>query len=360
MLGNRWLILGLAAVSVVACNKADEKVVSNSNTATPPTKQEWPANQLKGNEPEAPAPSTNTPAPDPTKSPDANNTASGNGEVLIDGKTVPKVTVPAKMNDVEKPGTKNWTADKIAPEKLAAEVDEKIHSLRDSKMHFEMIAKLPEGSGTVNLDSIIADNDHYLVRYAKFLKASQPYFESYTVTRLEGGKGPYATLVNGKYVEGRVPPNTDVLTGWVTDSTHYLTSALGSKNAPISDLVAAAKKAKWTVKAETKTFAAGTFQRIVMESPDGGKRRYDILIEPKRKLPVTFNADIDGKKKTQVTLTIATVFNTQHLGPDDLKPGIKTDKINVLTPEEANKVGIYVPGVSKKKDGTEIPKKGGA
>lgn len=341
--------LALAGLMLVACNSG-EKVAAGGTTPSSAPKTEWNANKPVDANNEAPASNsaaTNAPVGDPT----AKNT------------TMKPAAEPV-VKDVDPSGQKNWTVKPAATDsatKLASEVDANLKALRDSKLHSELSANFASGEqGTYKTDFVIADNQRYVLTYAKLYKKAPRRFETYTVRRLPSGK--YGTLVEDKYVEGRVAPDKDVLGGWVTDSTHYLATAYGLGGTPVSDLVKAAQKSKWKVSVESKTFANQTFDRILMVSPDG-KKSYELMIEPKMKLPVNLSIDIDeGKRrKTQITQSFVTLKSDHKLTEADLKPGQPVKPIDVISPEEARKRGYVVPdtfdkpGTGDKKE----PAKGG-
>jgi len=343
-------VLALALVCAVGCGKNDGSntpLKANGGMNTPVVAD-------SNNEPD-----TNS-APEANNSPEANNTASvpANNEapstVNATGKNELQKDLDktfSKMDQAIKP-IKVAATDKGAlgvaqAKKLAAGVDATMKALTDTKLSFNLGATLPEGHGDVKgLDTVIADRNRFLIRYAKFLRDENPHFETYTVLKQKDGK--YATLIGEKYQPGRIAPESDAITGWVTDSIHYITSGIGTDRKPLTELVNAAEKAKWKINVENQKFDMGNFQRIIMESPTLPKRRYEILVEPSKKLLVTFNADVEDKKKSRVSLSMLTMKNSKRLTDKDLKAGVNVDKITVMTPDEARKAGIKVPDPTKK------------
>ncbi|MBS1703447.1 MAG: hypothetical protein JST12_17420 [Armatimonadetes bacterium] len=336
------LVAALAIVGISGCNGGGNSAANSSSTT---------ANSSDTN-------STNTAEGNSANNP-ASNEASNNGPAVADSGTKkdgtktpapPPHTADIKSHkppekpvvDVQKMSGDQGAAGKTDAMNVATQLDSTMKSLRDSKMEFQMGAKLPSGTGFVNkLATVVADENNYLVRYANFPK-NHGYFETYIVTKMKDGK--YGTLIKDKYVEGRPQPNPDVLKGWVTDSIQYITMAIGTKDRPFTDLINAASKANWKINVEDRAADQGKFKRIVMESPNEPKRRYEVIYEPHMMLPAGFNADIyDPKKKTQVSLQITTLKSDRPLTKADLDPKVPTAKINVLTPDEAKKMGIQVP-----------------
>ena len=64
-------------------------------------------------------------------------------------------------------------------------------------------------------------------------------------------------------------------------------------------------------------------------------------------LLTNFNADVNGNLRNQVSVSFETLKSDKPLAQNDLKPYVPTEKINVLTPEEARKKGIKVPETPK-------------
>lgn len=348
-------VAALALVCVFGCNKSEEGgangTASNQSATGANNASEANNAQASTNNPgdagsaiNAPDPkvaSTDPKKPNPNKDKvDIVKSEFDNTLVRADSK-VQKIA-PAKQDK----GLQGLAEAK----KLATSVDASMKKLTNSKLHFELGAILPEGHGDANFDTIIADQKRYLIRYATFSHERFPHFETYLVARQKDGT--YSTLVGDKYQPGRLAPQGDILKGWVTDSIHYITNGIGTDKKPLTELITAAEKAKWKVNVETKTYEIGVFKRIVMESPTKPNRRYEIMIEPKKQLLVSFNADVDEAKRSQVSMNMVTMKSDRPLTDADLKPTIKVDKVNTLTPEEARAKGIKVPETKKEKPNT--------
>jgi hypothetical protein len=338
-------ILALAIVSAIGCSKGD-----SNNT---PTNNNEPEVASK-NVPEATnsQPANNT--PEANNSPDTNKSVDTNSPTTATKTETKPLSPKEKLDklkkdldktkpvfaDVSKPGTDHWTKTQIAAKTLAETVDARMKRLKNNKMNLHLVARIPEGDGSVDLDSIVADSSRYLIRYAVFNKAPNAHFESEIVAQ-QNGKD--TTLVGDKYQPGRTKPSADNLNGWVLNSTHYIVSGIGTSNKPFTDLVMAAQKAKWSINVETKRIQTSDFNRIIMESPTEPKKRYEIIVHPGQNLPVAFNADVLGKKKSSVSLKIGWAQSDTPITADQLLPKVKTENINVLTPEQAKKQGIKVP-----------------
>lgn len=347
-------ILALAIVSAVGCNPGDSsnKPAGNNEPSVatktnPEATNSVPANN---NAPETNTPEANTPeANEPTDSntPGKGNKTSPKDSTLEKNKKIKDELEKSKpkFTDISKSGTDNWTKTQVAAKTLAETVDARIKKLKDTKMNLKLVAKVPEGDGVVDLDSIVADSSRYLIRYAVFSPTPNAHFESEIIAQ-QNGKD--TTLVGDKYQPGRTTPNADNLNGWALNSTQYIASGIGTAKKPFTDLITAAQKAKWKIQVEKKKIQNSDLSRIIMESPNEPKRRYEIIIHPGQNLPIAFNADVFAKKKSSVSLKIGWAQSDTPITPQQLLPKIKADPVNVLTPDEAKKRGIKIPEGPKK------------
>ncbi len=344
-------IMALLAIGAIGCSKDEAKNGPAPSEATVNKPVSPEATDAANNEPA----SNNEPATNNAPPVVANNVPETNKPA--DTNSVKSVTPPGgPKNDqtaVQRPtfqplpgpnADPTWKKQSINPVNVASAVDAKMKTLTNIKMSMRLDVSIPVGEGFFDQANFIADQSRFLVNYADFLhQEAQPRFETYVVTRIKDEK-TYSTFVGDKYVPGRVPPNTDVLKGWLLDSTHYLGSGIGTDKKPLRDLVAAAQKAKWVVNVEDKTFDKITFRRIVMESPTLPKKRYEIIIHPTQMLPVAFNAAVLDKKKSTAALQLKWSKSDKPLTDQDLSQVVKTDRVNVISPEEAAKRGLKPTG----------------
>ena len=342
----RFEILAITAIGLAGCGKGNEISSNNLAVENPTPSGNHAAPNVSPDTNSSGAKVAANSAPESNNAPIANNTPSKSEIVSTKPETIDGKVPPMKPVLASQAG--GWSKDAQAARDLASKVDASTKKLTDSKIHFFEGARLVEGHGHVESDLIIADQKRYLLNYAKFETQGRPHFETYLVRKMPDGT--YATLVGGKYVPGRVSPTGDIVGGWFTDCTHYIASGIGTGQKPLTDLIDAAQKAKWKISVETKSFDNGTFKRIVMDSPTQPRRRYELTIEPKKLLLTNFNADINDNKRNQVSVTFQTMKSDRPLTEKDLKPEVPTEKITVLTPEEAKKQGIKVPEPKKRAD----------
>ncbi len=286
----------------------------------------------------------------PTSSPAVSNNAAPEKSVAGHNAPVPKPPVkkpsPKPPFDEPKgPGEdKNWKKNAISARKLTEAVDMKMKSVKNVRMHLLLNVDLPKsGKGYFEDDCIIADQNRFFLNYAVFVPGPRGSFDTFLVTKLKGNK-EYSTYVGGKYQLGRIEPGKDILNGWITNSTHYLASGIGTSKKPLTELVDAAQKANWTINVEDKKFDKGTFRRIIMESRTEPKERFEIVVHPQQLLPVSFFALILDKKKTMSALDIAWAKSDKPLTEADLNPKKEVPKVKTLTPEEAAKQGLRPSG----------------
>lgn len=322
----------VSALVVVGCSPKDP--APELAVATSPA--EWSADRK---EPGA-KPSTGSPSTTGVEMVPQKNGVSGSTPVdpiakkAIEG-AVEQVKAK-KIDDIPKDGA--WSKSKSDLMSLVSKVDSNLINLKNAKMSFNLLADLPEGRGEVNLDTIVADNKRYLLRYARFEMKPQPHFETYIVT---DRKGEEVTLVGQNYVPGRQSIDADLLRGWERNSTHYIASTVGTSRKPLNELITAAKKANWKISSEGKVFKEGlSFTRILLTSKDAQPTKYEIMVNNAEKLPVSFRAERRGAKKVSVVLTIGWAFNTKPLTAEDLSPKIAVDAVKVLSPEEISKLKV--------------------
>lgn len=332
------LAVAVAALIVVGCSPkaAAPKVASISNPSTS-SPEEWSADRPKANQPGGPTPSTSTNemVPQATNTPAKPGNAT-NGTQPLNPKAVEAVKGAIDRNqgkaipDIPKDG--DWKGTVKDVQSVVATADKNLLNVKNAKMSFNMHAQLPEGNGEVNIDTIVGDSKRYLLRYARFEMTPQPHFETYIVTNR---KGEEVTLVGQNYVPGRQSLDANMLRGWERNATHYLASAIGTQRQPLTELVSEAKKAGWKISGEQKAFANGTkYTRVLLTSKDAEPTRYEVVINDKEKLPVSFRAERRGSKKVSVYLNIGWAFNTKNLSDDDLSPKLAVDQVNILTPEK--------------------------
>ena len=313
-------LAALLGVCAVGCNKSD-KQSQNINSPSQPT-------VTANNAPiDSNAPITNN-------APTANSGAANNAP-----ETKPPVKKPEPKPSFDEPKgpgeDKAWKKNAISARKLTESVDMKMKSVKDSRMHLFLNVDLPTaGKGFFEDDCIIADQSRFYLNYAVFVPGRRGSFDTFLVTKLKGDK-EYSTYVGGKYQLGRIEPGKDVLSGWVTNSTHYLASGVGTSKKPFTELLDAAQKANWKIDVEDKKFDKGTFRRVIMESRTVPKERFEIMIHPQKLLPVSFFAVIFDKKKTLSVLEISWAKSDKPLTEADLNPMKEVPKVKTLTPEEA-------------------------
>lgn len=333
----RFGVLALLAIGAVGCQKEEAKnspspsVASTNQPALPGTTPDTniPASN---NFPEAANKPVDTNAapvvtnkPDATK-PDANKP---------DPTKPPPESIKPVIVDPKPAGEAGWTKSQTEARTLVAAADAKMKSVKDMKMSFYIDFAIGKADGYFKDSCLIADQSRYHLNYAEYLPGPNARLESYIVTKQKGG---YSTFVSGGYKPGRIEPSKDILKGWALNSTHYITSGVGTKKMPLTELVVAAQKAKWKINVETKKFTAGTYQRIIMESPGAPKRRYELMIEPKKMLPVEFSSAVFEKEKMSSALSIGWFQSDKPLTDDELTPKVKTDQVKVVTAEELAKL----------------------
>lgn len=258
----------------------------------------------------------------------------------VDPKAPPKPAAKPAFVEPAATGQASWTKKAVNAKKLAESVDAKMKSVTNTRMHMFLNVDLPTvGRGFFEDDCMIADQSRFLTNYAVFVPGPHASFETYLVRKIKGDKG-YSTFDGGKYHLGRTEPDKDILKGWVTNSTHYLSAGIGTSHKPFTELVDAAQKAKWTVAVEDKKFASGAYRRIIMESPTLPKQRFEIVIHPEKLLPVSFFAVILDKKKTLSSLELTWAKSDKPLTDADLSPKKTVTPINAISPEEAARKGL--------------------
>ncbi len=313
--------LGFASLSLTGCGDKGSSGNNEANNAS--VAQAIPQGN---NEPKVAAGSNNS-----ASSPESNNSTTGLGSPTpsVGSTPNPNQTLPGKRDHKTPPvasiNDPSWSKVEVQAKDLATQVDKNFKALRDSKIHLDIQGTLPEGEGMVNTDNIVADDKRFLLQYAKFMHGSQAHWETYIVAKQP--KGGYGTLINDTYKPGRVDPDPDKLSGWVTDMSHYIASGIGTGRMPFTELVEAAQKAKWKIQVEDKRFDQGHFNRIVMESPSEPKKVFEILIDPVKGLPVQFNADVNAKKETRVSTQITYLKSDKPLKDSDLKPMVETKRV---------------------------------
>jgi len=366
-------VLALVAIGLIGCGKEETKntpvvpTVSNNQPMDAANNAPVDANNapvVTNNAPEAtnnsPLVSNNAPV-EPTKPPTvANNTPSptkvpptttslpdtnkppapnkSDVKALIDNKG--KKELP-KIPDPTAAGQGGWTKSQVEVLKLTDSVDSSMKGVKNVRMLLHNDFAYGNAKGFFHQGSLIADQNRYLLNYMTYAPGGSAHPETFIVAKKDG---KYSTLVGDKYQSGRVEPNKDVLNGWALGSTHYLCASVGTARKPLTELVTAAKKAKWKISVESKKFGATSYQRVVMESPTKPARRYEIVIEPTMKLPVSFSAAVLDKKKISSSLNIKWSKSDKPLTDEDLKPTVKTDQVKVISPEEAAKLGAVPKG----------------
>jgi hypothetical protein len=357
-------VLALVAIGLVGCGK-DE---ASNAPVVPPVSNNQPVD-VENN---APAVSNNSPvatnndpannAPvEPSKPPTvANNTPSTDKvppvtNALPDTKKLPPVNKSdlkplidnkgkkelPKIPDPSAAGKDGWTKSQIDVIKLTDSVDSSMKGVKNIRMMLHNDFAYGNAKGFFHQASLIADQNRYLLHYMTYAPGGDAHPETYIVTKKNG---KYSTLVGDIYQPGRLEPKKDVLAGWALDSTHYLCASVGTAKKPFTELVSAAKKAKWKISVETKKFGTASYQRVIMEAPTKPARRYEIMIEPTMKLPVSFSAAVFDKKKISSSLNIKWSKSNKPLTDEDLKPTVKTETINTITPAEAAKLGAIPKG----------------
>ena len=337
------LVAVFTALAVVGCNKDEAK---NGSAPTGTSNQPTPDATANANNAPVTTEANNAPvtaeannAPAPAA---ANNTPPLTADQAKDEAAKKQAEAARKklnqlnIGEPAVAGQGGWKKVTSDPKVLTQAVEAKMKSLKNYKMSIAMVVEMPLGKGIVNADCLIADQSRYRLEYSDFEPGATAHFESSLVARMSDKT--YSTFVNGAYKKGRIAPNPDVLKGWVLDSTHYLASWIGTDKKPLTELVGAAQKAKWKVGVEEKKFEKGTYQRIVMESSTGPKKRYELLIDPKQMLPTTFNVAVYDKKKTLAGLDIAWLQSDKPLTDADLSQKVSTEPVKVITEEQAAKM----------------------
>ncbi|HLO99355.1 MAG TPA: hypothetical protein VK171_12230 [Fimbriimonas sp.] len=329
------LSCGLIVSALVVVGCSPEKPAPAPELAGSSSPSEWSADRKEPVE----SPSTKNPATTGVEMvPQKPSGVEGTTPVDPKAKAAIKLAVKdlkdKKIDQIPVAGT--WNPNKSDVMKLLATADSNLTSLKNARMSFKLLADLPEGRGEVNLDTIVADNKRYLLRYARFEMLPQPHFETYIVT---DRKGEEVTLVGQNYVPGRQSIDSDILRGWERNSTHYIASTVGTNRKPLTDLVTAAKKAGWKITSEGKVFQQGlSFTRVLLTSNDAQPLKYELMINNAEKLPVSFRAERRGSKKVSVVLNIGWAFNTKPLTAEDLNPKVAVDSVKVFSPEEIAKM----------------------
>ncbi len=306
-------------------------VVTN-NAPAEPSKLPTVANNTPS--PTKVPPTTNT-LPDTNKPPEVNKS---DVKTLIDNKGKKE---PKKIPDPTVAGKDGWTKSQVEVLKLTDSVDSSMKGVKNVRMMLHNDFAYGNAKGFFHQGSLIADQSRYLLNYMTYAPGGNAHPETFIVAKKDG---KYSTLVGDKYQPGRVEPKKDVLNGWALDSTHYLCASVGTTRKPLTELVTAARKAKWKISVESKKFGTTSYQRVIMESPTKPTRRYEIVIEPTMKLPVSFSAAVFDKKKISSSLNIKWSKSDKPLTDEDLKPTVKTEQVKVISPEEAAKLGAIPKG----------------
>ena len=286
-----------------------------------------------------PVAGNNTPVPSNNAPVAANNTPAPANNAPIDPQKHKKTKPGPDIPDPASSGKDGWAKSQTDAKKLTTSIDAKMKSMKNYQMVLDQYADTPGGSGEAHPITNIADQSRYLIRYADYQVKPFAHFESFIVTK-QAGQKKYSTLIGDKYQEGRVDPGTDIAGGWLFNSSHFITNGIGTDHKPFTELVTAIQHAKWAIHVETKKFSTGSFQRIIMESNSTPKKRYEIVVDPKNMLPVSFSAVVFEKRKLSNMVQISWAKSDKPLTDDDLKPAENIEKVNVISPEEAKKRGL--------------------
>jgi hypothetical protein len=345
-------VLALFAIGMVGCNKGGtnnspspdltkpvSSGVNNSSEANNSPSVVSNENPAGNNAPVNTAPpsnANNAPASNPPviKTP---NPMMPMGPVIKpkkDGTLLPTVS------GIEKDG---WKKVPSNVNSIAATLDDRMKSVRDTKMEMEVYFELPTGHGILSRANIIADQKRFKLEYGLYTTKPMPHYETYFVIKKKGDT-KYSTFDGEKYVSGRATPSADVLNGWILNPTQYLGNGIGTDKRPISELLQAAQKAHWRVGVEEKKLDQSVYQRIVMESPSQPTKRIELMLHPTKLLPVQLNESIIGTKRTNVAMRIEWSKSDKPLNDADLSPAVKAAPVNVISPEEAKKQGIKPTG----------------
>jgi hypothetical protein len=338
-------VLAILTVGAVGCGKSD----SNNATPVPPVSNNQTPSVDTNVESNAPLASNNAPvednnAPVVTNPPTNNNSPDSNNKPPITTDKKPVVKPPEKKPEptIKEPpavGQDGWTKSQIEAKNITEAVDANVKAIKNMRMNLRIDFSAGKAKGTFNDACYIADQNRYLLKYMTYNPKTDVHPEDFVVMKKDGKD---STFVIDKYQPGRITPDKDTLKGWALNSTHYISAGVGTDRKPYTELITAAQKAKWKINVESKKYPNGEFQRIVMESPNEPKRRYELLVQPKMKLPVQFNAAIYEKQKIVSALLIGWDQSDRPLTDEQMSPKVKTEEVNVLTREEAIKKGIKI------------------
>ena len=323
-------VAALVAIGLIGCSGGATNNSPSGTNTTPPATTETNNTPVAANN--VPAAANNAPI-EANNAPPAANNAPTDPQKNKKKKPGPVIPDPASA------GKDGWTKSKSDAKVLTTSIDAKMKSMKNVQMILDQFADTPDGNGQAHAKTTIADQSRFLIQYADYEVKPFPRFESYIVAKQAGLK-KYSTLVGDKYQEGRVEPGKDIVNGWLFNSTHYINNGVGTDHKPFTELLAAIQNAHWTIHVETKKFSTESFQRIVMDSNSTPKKRYEIVIDPKNILPVSFTAVVFEKRKLSSTVQISWAKSDRPLTDDDLKPAESTEKVNLISPEEAKKRGL--------------------
>jgi hypothetical protein len=274
---------------------------------------------------------------DVNKPVDSNIPATG-----LKGNPIKPGNVRPMVPPITAPKTGGWTAtpDLSTVAQKLAQADQNIKNLKNARFLVSTEAFIPEGYGINNTESFLIDQkDRFMLRYVNWQgKANPPHFEEFTVAKIDGR---IQTFVDGKYQSKRFQPESDILQWWPKNHSHYLTSSIGTAFSPLTNLLAAAKKANWKITIERKNFETGTFDRVLMISAKDANTRYEIVLDAKRVLPVAIYADVEGAKRTRIRSQVSWAISDTPLTEKDIQPGMTAP--NVKEPDLKRKIDEAAP-----------------
>jgi len=205
--------------------------------------------------------------------------------------------------------TSGWSASTQTPEQMAAAADAALRQLKDATADYGSMLVEPDGSRARSEGKVwIATPTRFRIEYPFMLRTPRDIDKRILVangTDVAMNARP-DTVVDGKIVtDGRNSwvkrtkagqqgawAVSGVIPRWHLQAPQHILLGVGTNAKPFSRLVAEARKAGFTLSAQTRKTGSVSLERIVMRKP---KHELEVIFDARTKVPLTSRTILDPK-----------------------------------------------------------------